>query len=115
MTAQPRYGVVDGHAVQANTREHLPSVVNLSPKAIKHAVGQVEGVNAKIAVLITSGVGTMACAYVFCLIALLSLPEILIQAKAIPASTVPHFLNNQGLILIVAWVAQTFGSVRASV
>jgi len=77
-------------------------------KDIKQAVSEVEGFNAKLAVLITQGVGTMACAYLFCLIALVSLPEILIQAGVLTGGDVPHFLNNEGLILIVAWIAQTF-------
>jgi hypothetical protein len=108
LTAQPTYGVVNGHPVHAHTRDHLPTVVKFSPKEIKHAVSRAEGFNAKVAVLITSGVGTMACAYLFCVIALVSLPEILIQANVLTGGDVPHFLNNQGLILIVAWIAQTF-------
>ena len=90
------------------TRHHLAQVVRFNPREIREAIKEVEGFNAKLAVLITSGVGTMACAYVFCVIALISLPEILIQANVLQPSSVPHFLNNQGLILIVAWVAQTF-------
>jgi hypothetical protein len=90
------------------TASHFTSAAKLDPPRIKRAVGEVEGFNAKLAVIITSGVGTMACAYVFGLIALISLPKILIEAGALPASAVPHFLNNAGLILIVAWVAQTF-------
>jgi hypothetical protein len=38
----------------------------------------------------------MACAYVFCLIALLSLPAILIEAGVLTKSDVPHFLTRQG-------------------
>lgn len=49
--------------------------------------------NRKLAVLVTSGVGTMACAYLFAAIALISLP------KAIASHDV---------IVIVSWVAQTF-------
>jgi hypothetical protein len=92
----------------SNHYSHYAGAVKFNPAAIRKAVGQVEGVNAKVAVIITSGVGTMACAYLFCLIALVSLPEILIQANVLSGSSVPHFLNNQGLILIVAWIAQTF-------
>jgi hypothetical protein len=76
--------------------------------AIRQAVGRAEGVNAKLAVIITRGVGTMACAYLFSLIALVSLPAILIEAGALQKSDVPTFLTKPGLILIVAWVAQTF-------
>jgi len=50
----------------------------------------------------------MACAYLFCLVALVSLPAILIEAGAISRTSVPNFLTKPGLILIVAWVAQTF-------
>ena len=50
----------------------------------------------------------MACAYVFSLIALVSLPDVLIQAGVLPKTAVPHVLANPGLILVVAWVAQTF-------
>ena len=49
--------------------------------------------NRKLAVMVTSGVGTMACAYVFAAIALISLP------KAIA---------SQDVIVIISWVAQTF-------
>jgi hypothetical protein len=84
------------------------AVAKFNVRAIKQAVGRAEGFNAKVAVLITRGVGTMACAYAFCLIALISLPAILIEAGALQRSDVPSFLTKPGLILIVAWVAQTF-------
>jgi hypothetical protein len=64
--------------------------------------------NSWLAVKITDGVGTMWCAYVFALIALVSLPAILIQAGYISKSAVPHLLTSAGLILVVAWIAQTF-------
>jgi len=84
------------------------SVAKFNLRAIKQAVGRAEGFNAKVAVIITRGVGTMACDYVFCLIALLSLPAILIEAGVLHHSDVPAFFTKAGLILIVAWVAQTF-------
>ncbi len=71
-------------------------------------MAEVQGFNAKLAVLITSAVGTMACAYLFTLIALVSLPAILIEAGALTKSDVPTFLTKPGLILIVSWIAQTF-------
>ena len=49
------------------TRQQFPKVVTFSPAEIKKAVSEVEGFNAKFAVLITRGVGTMACAYLFAL------------------------------------------------
>jgi hypothetical protein len=90
------------------TRQHFAQVVTFSPAEIKKAVSEVEGFNAKFAVLITRGVGTMACAYLFALIAFVSLPAILIQAGVLTNSDVPRFLTKPGLILIVAWIAQTF-------
>ena len=87
---------------------HLAAAVRFSPREIARAMADVEGFNAKLAVLITSAVGTMACAYLFTVIALTSLPAILVQAGALHQSDVPKFLTKPGLILIVAWVAQTF-------
>jgi hypothetical protein len=83
-------------------------VVRFSPRELKKAVGEVEGFNAKLALLITRSVGTMACAYLFSALALVSLPAILIQAEVLKKSDVPTFFTKPGLILIVAWIAQTF-------
>jgi hypothetical protein len=73
--------------------EQLPRVVRFDLKEIRAAVGQVEGFNAKLALAITRSVGTMACAYVFAVIALISLPAA---------------INSGQVIVIVAWIAQTF-------
>jgi len=90
------------------TRNHLADVVRFSPRQIRSALSEVEGFNAKFAVIVTSGVGTMACAYLFALLAFVSLPAILIQAHVLKASDVPTFFTKPGLIVIVAWIAQTF-------
>ena len=90
------------------TRHHLAKAVRLSPSEIRSAMREVDGFNAKLAVLITHAVGSMAMAYVFCLIALTSLPAILIEADVLTKSDVPTFFTKPGLILIVAWIAQTF-------
>jgi hypothetical protein len=74
-------------------RQELTHVVRFDPREIRSAVRQVEGINAKIALVITRTVGTMACAYVFAAIALISLPAA---------------INSGQVIIIVAWVAQTF-------
>jgi len=74
-------------------RQQLPHVVRFDPREIKAAVGEVEGFNAKLALVITRSVGTMACAYVFAGIALISLPAA---------------INSGQVIIIVAWIAQTF-------
>ncbi len=75
-----------------HVRQHLPGVVMPKPGEIRAAVKDVEGFNAKFAVLITRGVGTMACAYLFAIIALISLPD------AIKA----------GRPALISWIAQTF-------
>jgi hypothetical protein len=74
-------------------REELPHVVRFDPREIKNALRDVEGFNAKIALVITRSVGTMACAYLFGLIALISLPAA---------------ISSGQVIIIVAWIAQTF-------
>jgi hypothetical protein len=77
----------------AQVRDELPHVVRFDPKGIRSAVHEVEGFNAKIALVITRTVGTMACAYVFGAIALISLPAA---------------ISSGEVIIIVAWIAQTF-------
>lgn len=46
----------------------------------------------KIALFITKGVGTMWCAYIFSIIALISLPDAIISGRA----------------AVISWIAQTF-------
>ena len=75
------------------TKTHFSAAVRFSPVLIKREMAAVEGINAKIAVLVTKTVGTMACAYVFALIALISLPAA---------------VQSGQVIILVAWVAQTF-------
>jgi hypothetical protein len=68
------------------------AVVHPTPARIKAAMAEVDGVNAKIAVLITRIVGSMWCAYVFAIIAFLGLKMAL----------------GHGGEGIIAWIAQTF-------
>ena len=75
------------------TASHLPRVVRFNFAEMRKAMQQVEGFNAKVALLITRSVGTMACAYVFAAIALISLPAA---------------IDSGQVIIIVAWIAQTF-------
>jgi hypothetical protein len=71
---------------------HLAKALHPTPRMLKHAMGEVDGVNAKIAVLITRLVGTMWCAYLFGIIALIGLRPALQP-------------GGEG---IIAWIAQTF-------
>jgi hypothetical protein len=74
-------------------RPQLAHVVRFNPREIREAVREVEGFNAKLALIITRSVGTMACAYLFAAIALISLPAA---------------IKSGQVIVIVSWVAQTF-------
>jgi uncharacterized membrane protein len=95
-----------GLPVHGHSLGYLKSAISL--KGIREDVRRVEGFNAKLAVTLTRGVGTMAMAYLFCLIALTSLPAILDQTGWFSKGTFPHFLVSPSLILVVAWIAQTF-------
>lgn len=74
------------------TRHHVQRLAFPHIRDIRNAVASVEGVNAKIAVAITRGVGTMACAYAFALLACISLPSV---------------IRSGNIVAIVSWVAQT--------
>ena len=50
-------------------------------------------INARVGVSITKAVGTMACAYIFTVIALISLPSA---------------IKTGSVIIIISWIAQTF-------
>lgn len=71
---------------------HYVTLAHPTPARIKAAMGEVDGVNAKLAVLITRVVGSMWCAYAFAIIAFIGLGPALKP-------------GGEGLI---AWVAQTF-------
>ncbi len=76
----------------ASSRQLLARVTRFNPAEIRRGMGEVEGFNAKLALLITRSVGTMACAYLFAAIALISLPDAIKAGRA----------------SIISWIAQTF-------
>ena len=80
------------HHGPVKTQNHLGKALHPSPSVIKEAMGEVDGFNAKFAVLITRLVGTMWCAYLFGVIALIGLGPALKP-------------GGEG---IIAWIAQTF-------
>ena len=63
--------------------------------------------NKQVALGITGFVGSMTCAWIFCLLALLSLPAVL-HAGVPACMSSRHWLVAVGLIALVAWIAQTF-------
>jgi len=78
--------------IPERTEHHLARALHPTPAVLREAMGQVDGFNAKFAVLITRLVGTMWCAYLFGVIALLGLGPALKP-------------GGEG---IIAWIAQTF-------
>jgi hypothetical protein len=84
-------------------------VARFDPREIKNAVREVEGFNDEVALVITRSVGTMACAYVFALIALISLPDaIKAGGPAIISSIAQTFL--QLVLLSIIMVGQSVQS-----
>jgi hypothetical protein len=60
-----------------------------------------------MAMRITEAVGTMTCFWIFCGLALCSLPSVL-SAFSLFAHTFPGWMVKVSIIALVAWVAQTF-------
>jgi hypothetical protein len=92
---KPHFGFTrHGHPVHYRTADYHP------------AGSAYARFNRRVAVAITGWVGSMSCAWIFCLLALLSLPAVLSQAFSL--HFFPHWLVAVGLIALVAWIAQTF-------
>jgi hypothetical protein len=62
--------------------------------------------NKHVAIQITNFVGSMTCAWIFSVLALVSLPAVLTTAFGL--TIFPHWLVAVGLIALIAWIAQTF-------
>lgn len=77
----------------ADAKAHIPQVVlrNHVYKVI-HGDSVMGRINTRLAVVITKMVGSMWCAYLFALLALISLPAA---------------IGSHNAIIIVAWIAQT--------
>lgn len=84
-----------GQAVHKRTVDHLPT--NSAYQRLNKAV----------AVSLTKYVGTMTCFWVFCLLALFSLPAVL-SGFSVFHSAFPAVIIKTSIIALVAWVAQTF-------
>src|SRR5580700_5732012 len=72
------------------THRHIGQAISI--RGLRAEVQRADGINAKIAVFLTNIVGSMWCAYVFAIIALIGLPPALKP-------------GGEG---IIAWIAQTF-------
>ncbi|GAC1532718.1 MAG: hypothetical protein NVS3B12_11020 [Acidimicrobiales bacterium] len=84
-----------GQAVHARTLDHMPT---------HNAYARF---NKWLAIKVTTGVGSMTCAYIFSLLALISLPAILSAFKVFH-NTFPDWLVKASLIALVSWIAQTY-------
>jgi len=71
---------------------HLHTREAISLRGLRAQITRADGINAKIAVFLTNIVGSMWCAYVFAVIALIGLPAALRP-------------GGEG---IISWIAQTF-------
>ena len=84
-----------------NDQSDLAKAVTHKPRLVRssdvhpavHGQSAMGGVNTKLAVIVTKGVGSMWAAYAFACLALISLPAALASHET---------------IIIVAWIAQTF-------
>ena len=62
--------------------------------------------NKAVAIWLTKNVGTMTCFWLFCLLALCSLPAVL-SGFTVFAGVFPDVIIKASIIALVAWVAQT--------
>ena len=95
-TRHPTHGWTRlGQAVHARTFDHLPTNNGYAR------------FNKWLAIKVTAGVGSMTCAYIFSVLALISLPAILSAFKVFH-NTFPNWLVKASLIALVSWIAQTY-------
>jgi hypothetical protein len=94
--SKPTHGFTKlGQAVHKRTVDHLPSE------------SRYQRLNKAVAISLTKYVGTMTCFWVFCLLALFSLPAVL-SGFHVFHSFFPAVIIKTSIIALVAWVAQTF-------
>ncbi len=68
--------------------------------------------NKRVALALTRYVGTMTCFWIFCLLALSSLPAVL-SGFSVFRGVFPAVIIKASIIALVAWVAQTLYPTRA--
>lgn len=85
---------MSSHLTSAAAKAHVPRLVlNFQVHKGIHGDSMMGRVNTRLAVGITKNVGSMWCAYIFALIALISLPAA---------------IGTHDPIIIIGWIAQTF-------
>jgi hypothetical protein len=86
-----------GRPVHRRTTDHLPDD------------SAYQRFNKRVAVWLTSHVGTMTCFWLFLLLAFLSLPATLVLADLLPAPRTPFiykFVMSYGFIFLIDWLCQ---------
>jgi hypothetical protein len=95
-TPRPTHGYTKGgKAVHGKTIDHLPTDTAYAR------------FNKKFATFLTEKVGTMTCFYIFCLLALCSLPAILSEFSAFH-DVFPSWMTAASLIALIAWLSSNF-------
>jgi hypothetical protein len=85
---------MDNQSAITRAKDHTPRLILREyAHRMVHGTSAVGRFNTRVAVKITSSVGSMWCAYAFALLALISLPAALRSGNA---------------LIIVGWIAQTF-------
>ena len=93
--SKPHFGFTKlGHPLHLKTVDYHP------------AETPYQRLNKKIALQVTKKVGSMTCAYIFSIIALVSLPAILHEGFHL--GFFPGWLISAGLIGLISWIAQTY-------
>jgi hypothetical protein len=85
---------MDNNSAISRSKSHMPKLVltHHGHKAV-HGESAIGLLNTRVAVRITKSVGSMWCAYLFALLALISLPSAIASGNS---------------IIIIGWIAQTF-------
>lgn len=87
---------------------HVAQVINRGWGERRRLAKDVDGFNARTAVLVTNILGSMPFFWLSNLLAVVSLPAVLTAVDHSLKSTFPAWLINASLITLVAWIAQTY-------
>lgn len=87
---------IDREIRAVEQRLHRGPITKRDGARAVHGTGPMGRLNDRVALFVTNAVGTMWCAYLFALLALISLPSVIAS------------LPTQGPQPLISWIAQTF-------
>lgn len=87
---------------------HLEDRKGSEPRDVHKMHKQSLSFNEEMVVLAAALLGSPWTVYVFCTLALLALPALLVSISILPASLFPSAILSTSFVALVAWVAQTF-------